>query len=204
MAKKKKAQSGAKKNGAENDFIFVDPARVPFQHSRIRPLFSGCGRSITETLESIRRHELAPEDLPPIQVLVGPVGEDEQTWYFSLNNRRLWVLKRCREEGLLKNNQIRVRVRSPKSSGEESRYTIENCALEAKLMREPSNASSQKPDQTSQNLDEERKAISSSIEQDKGDSKSEQHVTPLGNPDDESSTDDDSIPKRSNPFSVLF
>lgn len=71
------------------------------------------------------------------QVLVGPVTE-EGPWYFSLNNRRLWVLKRCREEGLLKDNQITVRVRPPKSAAESVRYTVENCSLEAKLMRETS------------------------------------------------------------------
>jgi hypothetical protein len=69
-----------------------------------------------------------------IQVLVGPETDDDGPWYFSLNNRRLWVLKRCREEGLLKDNQIAVRVREPKSASETSRYTVENCALEAKII----------------------------------------------------------------------
>ena len=125
MPKKKKA------NNKTEDLIAVDPARIRFQHARIRPYFSGCGRSVTDTLESIRRGELAPADLPPIQVLRGP-----DHWYFSLNNRRLWVLKRCREEGLLVNNEIMVRVRVPKSEAEAQRYTVENCALEAKMMRE--------------------------------------------------------------------
>jgi hypothetical protein len=59
-------------------------------------------------------------------------------WYFSLNNRRLWVLKRCREEGLLlPSNLVRVRVRQPKSASEVARYTVQNCSLEATLMREP-------------------------------------------------------------------
>jgi hypothetical protein len=62
-------------------------------------------------------------------------------WYFSLNNRRLWVLKRCREEGhLLPLNLVRVRVRQPKSASEAARYTVQNCALEATLMREPTSA----------------------------------------------------------------
>jgi hypothetical protein len=69
------------------------------------------------------------------QVIVGP-EDDEGPWYFSLNNRRLWVLKQCREEGLLENNLIRVRVRQPKSGSEEERYTLENCAVEAKFIRE--------------------------------------------------------------------
>ena len=71
-----------------------------------------------------------------IQVLVGPDTEEDGPWYYSLNNRRLWVLKRCREEGLLEQNQIYVRVRPPKSEAEMARYTIRNCSLEAKMIRE--------------------------------------------------------------------
>ena len=72
---------------------------------------------------------------------MGPETE-KGLWYFSLNNRRLWVFKRLREEGLLPNNQVAVRVRLPKSDAERNRYTLENCAVEAKLMREgpPSNS----------------------------------------------------------------
>jgi len=34
------------------------------------------------------------------------------------------------------NNSIAVRVRAPKGGGEAQRYTVENCALEAKFTRE--------------------------------------------------------------------
>jgi len=70
---------------------------------------------------------------------VGLVDEsDGQRWYFSLNNRRLWVFKRCAEEGLLDDSggKIWVRVREPKSQKEKERYSIENCAVEAKFIRE--------------------------------------------------------------------
>lgn len=46
------------------------------------------------------------------------------------------MLKRCREEGLLENNLIRVRVRYPRSTAESARYTIEKCVTEAKIMKE--------------------------------------------------------------------
>jgi len=69
------------------------------------------------------------------KVIIGPETEDGPS-YFSLNNRRLWVLKRCRDEGLLEHNLIQVRVRKPKSNAELARYSIENCALEAKIMKE--------------------------------------------------------------------
>jgi hypothetical protein len=73
--------------------------------------------------------------------LVGPDENDGLgPWYFSLNNRRLWVLKQCHKEGLLDNeihnNSIAVRVRAPKGVGEAQRYTLDNCALEAKFTRE--------------------------------------------------------------------
>ena len=48
----------------------------------------------------------------------------------------MWVFKRCRDEGLLLNDVIRVRVRQAKSAGEFERYSIDNCAVEAKFMRE--------------------------------------------------------------------
>ena len=71
--------------------------------------------------------------------MIGPESDDGQhRWYFSLNNRRLWVLKRCREEGLLQStkHQILVRVRKPKSQSEKERYTIAKCAVEAKIIPE--------------------------------------------------------------------
>ena len=73
------------------------------------------------------------------QVLIGPDENDGKgPWYFSLNNRRLWVFKQCLNEGLLDNdkynNTIPVRVRMPKSAAEAERYSVDNCALEAKFM----------------------------------------------------------------------
>jgi len=88
-------------------------------------------------MEEIRQGKLEPNALPPIQVLIGPTTDDDQgPWYFSLNNRRLWILKQCYKEGLLDNNTIAVRVRLPKSDAERERYCIQNCALEAKFIRE--------------------------------------------------------------------
>ena len=90
-----------------------------------------------DTMEEIRQGKLEPNALPPIQVLIGPTTDDDQgPWYFSLNNRRLWILKQCYKEGLLDNNTIAVRVRLPKSDAERERYCIQNCALEAKFIRE--------------------------------------------------------------------
>mmetsp|Transcript_4539 Transcript_4539/g.5902 ORF Transcript_4539/g.5902 Transcript_4539/m.5902 type:complete len:107 (+) Transcript_4539:272-592(+) len=54
--------------------ILVDPERMRFQHSKIRPYFSGCGRSVKSTLDSIRNGDLNPADLPLIQVSVGNIS----------------------------------------------------------------------------------------------------------------------------------
>lgn len=71
MGKNKGSQSkksGNFKAGESKEFIWVDPERIRFQHARIRPNFSSCGRALTDTLDSIRRREISPDDLPPIQV----------------------------------------------------------------------------------------------------------------------------------------
>lgn len=60
-----------KKNQQQQEWLWLDPSVIRFQHARIRPTFSGCGRSVMQTLEEIRLHQLDPhKDLPPIQVLV--------------------------------------------------------------------------------------------------------------------------------------
>jgi hypothetical protein len=94
---------------------------------------------VEETLDDIRKGKISPNDLPPIQVIIGNVTSvDGKPWYFSLNNRRLWVLKECHKEGLLErqNNMIKVRTRPFKSKREEERYTVQNCSLEARFMQE--------------------------------------------------------------------
>ncbi|KAL7454035.1 hypothetical protein ACHAWC_005682 [Mediolabrus comicus] len=139
---KKKSSSSKNASGqGGGELLYISPSRIRYQHSRIRSTFSGCGRSVTDTLDEIRRGELNPWDLPVIQVLVGPDENDGNgPWYFSLNNRRLWVFKQCLKEGLLDNskhnNTIPVRIRLPKSAAEAERYSVNNCALEAKFMRE--------------------------------------------------------------------
>jgi len=116
--------------------ILIDPSRCRFQHSKIRPQFSGCGRNVTQVLEDIKSGKTKVTDLPPIQVLVGSGSSDG--WYFSLNNRRLWVLKQLRDGGFLEEqgNLVKVRVRQPKSQSEQERYNISNCALNARIIVE--------------------------------------------------------------------
>jgi len=158
-------------------------------------------------MEEIRQGKLEPNALPPIQVLVGPT-DDDGPWYFSLNNRRLWIFKQCYKEGLLEryNNTIAVRVRLPKSDAERERYCIQNCALEAKFIREsdPNN--------------KKKKATIKAKEKDKSDtdSKDREDTTQLtndfsqmstaikeeDNDSSDESSDDDGQVVASNPFAL--
>lgn len=180
--KQKKSSGGKKKKKAQNSvidpdaagsiggnsygLIMVDPARCRFQHSKIRPYFSGCGRSVHDTLEDIKEGKTNVMDIPPIQVLVGDesMDDDQGQWYFSLNNRRLWVLKRLREEGHLEKygNKIAVRVRRPKSQQERERYTLANCALEARIIPEKKKTQQQQqPENQNQPQQNENRSQSS-------------------------------------------
>lgn len=196
-----------------------------FQHSRIRPQFSGCGRSVTETLEQIRLGQLEPGDLPPIQVIIGTInntqggggGEEErEPWYFSLNNRRLWVLKQCHREGLLDNerynNKIGVRARVARSQAETLRYTVDNCALEAKFMREESGKSGSRQTKKGtgkKKTEEENNDIDGSktkVQNDDRFDKIKKCGTCVNNDYDYGESDDDDdddFVSRSNPFSAL-
>ena len=100
-----------------------------FTHARIRPFFTGCGKAITATLNDIIEGRLSVEDLPMITVL------ENNGFYFSLNNRRLYVLKALREGGYLesKNNLVKVRLKVPLQR-EIERYNVERCCLQAKIM----------------------------------------------------------------------
>ena len=48
--------------------------------------------------------------LPQITILATPTSSSDGE-YFSLNNRRLWVLKQLRTKGKLKDNVVKVRVK---------------------------------------------------------------------------------------------
>lgn len=107
--------------------IEVDPIIVRFTHARIRPYFSGCGRRLDDTLNDIVNGVSHVVDLPLIVVL-SINGE-----YYSLNNRRLYVLKQLHSRGLLAT--VRVRVKQP-ADKEKLRYTPERCSLTASVMKE--------------------------------------------------------------------
>jgi hypothetical protein len=211
MAKPKKKKQQQQQQQSST-LISIDPTRIRYQHSRIRPHFSGCGTPVQSTLESIQSGLLSVDDLPPIQVLIGPSDDDGNPWYFTLNNRRLWVLKQLRLGGYLMDrepvNTVLVRVREVKSQSERERYTLENCSLDAKFIREKKVKEDssvgcllnsgvgcrdvEKSESVGSNVDEDC-LIQSSLEEKKEE-------------DDRSSSEDESDEEvsHSNPFSVLM
>lgn len=98
-----------------------------FTHKRISRSFSGCGALINDTIDDIVNGELAVEDLPQITVL------QCKEHVFSLNNRRLYVLKKLRSMGLLETVQVRLKAAKKR---EEEKYTIERCSLTASFLGE--------------------------------------------------------------------
>lgn len=128
MGKAKKAGASSS-SASKDDMIDIDPECIRFTHARIRPFFTGCGYRIEETLADIIGGKMSVNDLPKITVIL-----NEGT-YFSLNNRRLYVLKELRSKGLLKGNTIGARVKVALER-EKERYKIDRCSLVAKIMKE--------------------------------------------------------------------
>ena len=70
------AQPGATARHADADLIatrlFPLLPQVRFAHARIKPVFSGCGRRLEDTLAELRAGTTRVEDLPPITVVTQP------------------------------------------------------------------------------------------------------------------------------------
>ena len=114
-------------------FADVDVATLHFTHARVRPYFSGCGRRLEETLSMIDKGEMDISSLPIITILHNGNSDD---YYFSLNNRRLWVIKQLHERGFFdggKKLKVRMKEALPR---ERERYTKEKCSLSARIMKE--------------------------------------------------------------------
>ncbi|KAJ9460061.1 NEDD8-specific protease 1 [Diplonema papillatum] len=130
MGKKSTAKPGTGRGSEQAGLVAVDPAAVRFTHSRIRPQFS-CGRRVEGTLEDLASGKTTVVDLPPI-TLISASGGDEGP-FFSLNNRRLYVLKQLRHRGLITTVDARIKPAAD-SKRERERYTVEKCSLTARLM----------------------------------------------------------------------
>ncbi|KAL6042499.1 H/ACA ribonucleoprotein complex subunit 1 [Balamuthia mandrillaris] len=165
-------KGGGGGGGSEYGFMEVSPARIRFAHSRIRPVFSGCGRRVEDTLADIREGRTRVEDLPLITVVTvnseekgKGKKEEEEPWFFSLNNRRLYVFKRLYEEGLLE--KVRVRVR-PMQEHERTRYTVERCSLQARIFGRPNQKGAAAGDSPHSDEEERKEGGGEEEEEEKG------------------------------------
>lgn len=111
--------------------IDIDPSIIRFTHSRIRPFFTGNNFRIETTINDIVEQRTKVSDLPLITVI------ENGGYYFSLNNRRLYVMKYLHKNGHLEssNNTIKAYTKTALER-EKKRYTISNCILEAMIMKE--------------------------------------------------------------------
>ena len=100
--------------------IDIDPTVIYFTHSKIRNKFTGCNKTLDETLNEIIDNKIKPANLPIITVYYD--GKN----YFSQNNRRLWIIKQCVIKGIISNIKIIVKPIGKK------RYVANNCSLIAK------------------------------------------------------------------------
>lgn len=83
--------------------IEIDPDIIYHTHSKIRNRFSGCGKLVEDTLKEIISGKTKIDDLPMITV------EYDGKNYYSLNNRRLYVIKQCKKIGIIKTINVRVK-----------------------------------------------------------------------------------------------
>mmetsp|Transcript_230 Transcript_230/g.471 ORF Transcript_230/g.471 Transcript_230/m.471 type:complete len:598 (-) Transcript_230:2758-4551(-) len=94
-------------------------------------LFHICsGNRIVDTIADIEEGNMSVDDLPPITVVIGGGGHK-----FSLDNRRLYVLKELRKKGLLPKNKVTVLMRKAPPR-DMIKYTTDKCSLNGTIMRE--------------------------------------------------------------------
>jgi len=105
----------------------VDIDSIRFTHARVYARFSGCATLVEDTLAQMIDGRLSIEKLPMITVLQ---SDTDPQVYYSLNNRRLWVLKQLRNMDRFTHVAVRVRKMQPH---ENKKYTTERCMLEARL-----------------------------------------------------------------------
>jgi hypothetical protein len=88
--------------------MLLDPNLIYFTHSRIRGRFTGCNKTIEETFQELKNKTIAFSDIPKIKVLYD--GKN----YYSENNRRLYLFKKCKSEGLLQEIEVVIKyVKNP-------------------------------------------------------------------------------------------
>jgi hypothetical protein len=83
--------------------MYLNPDIIYFTHSRIRGRFSGCGLTIEETYNQIVNKQIEISSIPKIKVFT------DGSNYYSENNRRLYLFKKCKQSGLLQEIDVVVK-----------------------------------------------------------------------------------------------
>jgi hypothetical protein len=130
QSKKKGGSSSSSSSGSgSRGTIEIDPDIIYFTHARVRPFFTGCNKRIEETYQEILAGQTKISDLPLITVIHNDGS------YFSLNNRRLFLFKWLKREGLIPGGIITATLK-PALEREKSKYLPSRCTLQAKMMKE--------------------------------------------------------------------
>lgn len=117
------AKSSDKSRNQHTVSQMVDPSEIFFTHSKIRYRFSGCGKTIEETISELRSGLTKIDKIPKITVYY------DGSNYFTQNNRRLFCYKICKAEGLLPDGLIEVFIKPMPAN---KRYAADNCSLIAR------------------------------------------------------------------------
>ena len=130
-------------NNHNKAIVSINVNRIYFTHSRIRPIFTGCNKLITDTLEEIINKKTFIKNIPLITII------ENNGNYFSLNNRRLYLFKMLAQMNLLgsndnidrdnnvlgcnHNHMIQAYYKEANHK-EKLKYIVNNYTLHAKLM----------------------------------------------------------------------
>lgn len=88
--------------------MLLDPDCIYFTHSKIRERFSGCGKTIDETFNELETKKITITQIPKIKVIFD--GKN----YYSENNRRLYLWKKCKSKGILEKIDVLIKnVKTP-------------------------------------------------------------------------------------------
>ena len=158
--RKPTASSNNKANKKNDVFIDLRPSEIYFTFSKISDTFSGCSKTLLETLKQLEAKEVdARKDIPAIAVVEidkphkkqeeeeeesdgksnrkkKKDNNDNERIFVSMNNRRLWVYKEAEKRGILQTIGVRLQ---PKEVGERlarkgsRNFRLDRITLEARI-----------------------------------------------------------------------
>ncbi len=103
--------------------LTIDPNEIYFTHSKIRKQFTGCNKLITETLSEIMNGTLSIDHIPKISVF------KVNSYYVSLNNRRLYLFKELHKQSKIKSVDVYIRDVPPKYRNPHHTFSLQAKAI---------------------------------------------------------------------------